>query len=127
MGISISRHHVSGFPSNEVVQLLICGHGSICLRVGFNKWKLVLILCSIIIGTRYIMGSEVCVEELKSKLQASESLIKELIQKLNVKDATILHKQQSINELKTTLRIGLSIVHSVGGSNDLVYTIPYRG
>ena len=108
MGNSFSHQHVSGFPSNEVVQLLICGHGYICLRVGFNKWNLILILCSIIIGTRYVMGSDESVEELKYKLQASESVLRELMQKINAKDATILYKQQSINELTTSLRTGIN-------------------
>ena len=108
MGNSISQQHVSGFPSNEVVQLLICGHGFICLRVGFNKWNLILILCSIIMGTRYVMGSDECVEELEYKLQTSESFIKELIKKLNAQDATILYNRQTINELTASLRTGIN-------------------
>ena len=108
MGNSISQQYVSGLPSNEVVQLLICGHGFICLRVGFNKWNLILILCSIIMGTRYVMGSDECVEELEYKLQTSESFVKELIQKLNAQDAKILYNRQTINELTASLRTGIN-------------------
>ena len=110
MGNSISQQHVPEIPNNEVVHLLICGHGGICLRVGFKNWNLILILCSIVIGTIYVMGSDEdeLVEDLRSKLQASDGYIKELIQKMKVKDATILNKQQSINELTTSLRRGIT-------------------
>jgi len=104
MGISFSQAQVLGFPSNEFVQLLICGHECICLRVGFKKWNIIL-LCSIVIGTRYVMshyvdtsallwrslasdankvlwsdtGKDYTVEELKSELQASNTFIQRLL------------------------------------------------
>ena len=112
MGISFSQERVLGFPSNEVVQLLICGHECICLRVGFKKWNIIFILCSIIIGTSYVMGSDKLVRDLKLKLKASEKHIKELVQQLETQNQTIVHKQRSISELKTSMRQGIRCIHS---------------
>ena len=91
MGISFSQARVHGFPSNEVVQLLICGRECICLRVGFKNWNIILILCSIVLGTRYVMGSDkdCYVEELKSELHASDSFIQNLLQQLDARNETI--------------------------------------
>ena len=106
MGSSFSQNRVLGFPNNEVAQLLICGHDCICLRVGFKKWNIIFILCSIIIGTSYVMGSDKLVEDLKLKLQASERHIEDLVQQLETKNQTIVNKQRSINELTAALRQG---------------------
>ena len=108
MGNSFSQNQVVGFPTNEVVELLICGHDCICLRVGFKKWSIVFILCSIAIGTRYLMGSNTSVGELELKLRASERHIKEIVQQLNSKNQIIVNKQRSINELTTSLRQGIN-------------------
>ena len=108
MGNSFSQNQVVGFPDHEVVQLLIRGHDCICLRVGFKKWNIIFILCSIAIGTRYVMGSNTPVGELESKLRASERHIKEMVQQLNSKNEIIVNKQRSINELTTSLRQGIN-------------------
>ena len=110
MGNSFSQNRVDGFPTNEIVQLLICGHDCICLRVGFKKRNIIFILCSIVIGTSYVMGSDKLVEELKLKLQASERHNIELVQQLEAKNQIITNKQRSINQLTTSLRQG---IHSV--------------
>ena len=108
MGNSFSQNRVLGFPYNEVAQLLICGHDCICLRVGFKKRNIIFILCSIIIGTSYVMGSDTLVEDLKLKLQASERHIEDLVQQLETKNQTIVNKQRSINELTAALRQGMN-------------------
>ena len=108
MGNSFSQNRVLGFPNNEVAQLLICGHDCICLRVGFKKRNIIFILCSIIIGTSYVMGSDTLVEDLKLKLQASERHIEDLVQQLETKNQTIVNKQRSINELTAALRQGMN-------------------
>ena len=108
MGNSFSQNRVLGFPTNEVLQLLICGNDCICLRVGFKKWNIIFILCSIIIGTSYVMGSDTLVEDLKLKLQASERHIEDLVQQLETKNQTIVNKQRSINELTAALRQGMN-------------------
>lgn len=109
MGNSFSQNRVLGFPNNEIVQLLICGHDCICLRVGFRKRNIIFILCSIIIGTSYVMGIDEFGEflSLRLKLLKSERHIKELVQQLETKNQTIVNKQQSINELTTALRQGI--------------------
>lgn len=113
MGNSFSQNQVDGFPDNEVVQLLIRGHDCICLRVGFKKWNIIFILCSVVIGTRYVMGSSKPVGELELKLRASERRIKEMVQQLITQNQTIFNKQRSINELTTSLRQGINLVHSL--------------
>ena len=108
MGSSFSQNRALGFHNNEVAQLLICGHDCICLRVGFKKRNIIFILCSIIIGTSYVMGSDTLVEDLKLKLQASERHIEDLVQQLETKNQTIVNKQRSINELTAALRQGMN-------------------
>ena len=115
MGISFSQQRVLGIPSNQFVRLLICGHAFICIRVGFKKWNKILILCSIVLGTRYVMlggywqdtGKDYNVEELKLELQASNSFIQSVIQELNVQKQAVAIKQQSINKLSSSLRQGI--------------------
>ena len=105
---SFSQNRVLGFPNNEIAQLLICGHDCICLRVGFKKRNIIFILCSIIIGTSYVMGSDKLVRDLKLRLKASERHIKELFQQLEAQNRTIVNKQRSINELTAALRQGIT-------------------
>ena len=103
MGISFSQEHILGFPSNEVVRLLMCGHACICIRVGFKKWNKILILCSIVLGTRYIMGSDKdYVEELKSKLQESKRFIENLMLQSRFRNDTIF-------ELTSSMRQGIQV------------------
>ena len=116
MGNSFSQNRVDGFPTNEIVQLLICGHDCICLRVGFKKWNIIFILCSIAIGTSYVMGSVESVEsveELKLKLNACQIRIEGLVQQLETKNQTIANKQRSINELTSSLRQGINGLQSL--------------
>ena len=97
MGISFSQEHILGFPSNEVVRLLMCGHACICIRVGFKKWNKILILCSIVLGTRYVMGSN----------NVGDRLIKKLFQQVNAANEAINARNQRFNELTSSLRPGI--------------------
>ena len=132
MGISFSQARVHGFPSNEVVQLLICGRECICLRVGFKNWNIILILCSIVLGTRYVMwsgidhdniiminhddidkvkwkdtGKDYNVEELKSELQSSNRFFEALLRQLDIQNHSVAYQARSIKELKSSLRQGI--------------------
>ena len=97
MGISFSQERVLGFPSNEVVQLLICGHECICLRVGFKKWNIILILCSTVVGTRYVMGSD----------NVGDRFIQKLFQQVNAATETLNARNERLNELTSSLRQGI--------------------
>ena len=118
MGNSFSLQQVNGFPRNEVVQLLICEHDCICLRVGFKKRNIIFILCSIVIGTSYVMdrlctsdpqfNTDKVIEKFKSHPGSFEKYINELVRHINSQRETISNKQRSINELTSLLRQGIN-------------------
>ena len=107
MGNSFSQNRVDGFPDNEVVQLLIRGHDCICLRVGFKKWNIIFILCSVVIGTRYVMGSNNiinCKQQLINQLTTENSKQLARINDLLLLATDTKSLENELKSLKTQLK-----------------------
>ena len=107
MGNSFSQNNVDGFPDNEVVQLLIHGHDCICLRVGFKKWNIIFILCSVVIGTRYAMGSNNiinCKQQLINQLTTENSKQLARINDLLLLATDTKSLENELKSLKTQLK-----------------------